>query len=288
MTEVRLFAMENEGPRPLPVPAHVTGFDGLYDGLPLGVYSALRTFNHNQFLYLHRHLARTVKSMRLLGWDYALDEARLRRALHSVCTAYPLPEARVRFDVLAAPATELGTGSRELVALMPFTPVPPALYAQGVRVGLARDLHRVRPLAKTADFAIQRRAYQIGGAIYEYILLDEADRLLEGTGTNFYGVRDGVLYTAGEGVLAGITREIILELAPQVGIPVRQEAVRLADVLALQEAAISGSSRGLLPVVQIGEQVVGDGRVGPVCRRLGAAYDAFVAAAVQPAIPPDA
>ncbi len=284
MNTVQWFAIEAEGVRPLPAPAHIPGFDGLYDGLALGVYSALRSFAHNKFLHLQDHIDRTVRSMQLLGWDYVLDEKRLRRALHEVCTAFPYPEARVRFDVLAAPPTHLGTNSRELIALLPFTPPDPALYERGVVVDVARDLHRSRPLAKTADFAQARQAYQVGGVIYEYILLDEAGHLLEGTGTNFYGVRDGVLRTAGSGVLEGITRRIVLELAAELGIPVDFTAVHLTEIPHLQEAALSGSSRAIVPVVQIGGQVVGDGRPGHICRRLLTAYNLFVSQEIKTAV----
>ena len=73
MSEFQLFAVEDAGPRPLPVPPEATQFTDLYRGLPLGVYDALRTFDHNKFLYLNRHLARTERSMALLGWSYRLD-----------------------------------------------------------------------------------------------------------------------------------------------------------------------------------------------------------------------
>ena len=63
MSEFQLFAVEDAGPRPLPVPPEATQFTDLYRGLPLGVYDALRTFDHNKFLYLNRHLARTERSM---------------------------------------------------------------------------------------------------------------------------------------------------------------------------------------------------------------------------------
>ena len=220
MAHFQLFAVEDAGPRPLPVPEGATQFADLTRGLPLGVYDALRTFDHNKFLYLNRHLARTERSMALLGWQYRLDRSRLLRALHGVVTASEWPEMRVRIDVLAAPAEALGTTSRELIALQPFAPPPPELYEQGVAVDFARDLSRANPLAKTADFAAQRpgtaglAALESGPSAvgradappYEYLLLAPAGRILEGTGTNFWAVRDGVVYTAGEGVLEGITR----------------------------------------------------------------------------------
>lgn len=284
MPEIQLFAIEGAGPRPLPVSPQATSFDDLYDGLALGVYSALRTFDHHKFLYLAHHIARTVNSMRVIGWDYDLDVARLRRALHTVCTAYPFPDARVRFDVLAAPPTQLGTTSRELIGLMPFHPVPPALYQTGVKVAFAPDLHRARPLAKTGDFAQARRPYRSSSTSYDYLLLDDAGHILEGTGTNFFGVREGVLRTAGSGVLEGITRTIILDKAAELGIPVSLDAVHLDEIPHLQEAALSGSSRAIIPVVQIGAMVVGDGRPGPVCQRLLTAYNSFVSQAIKTAV----
>ncbi len=284
METVQLFAVEKAGIRPLPIPHHVTSFDQLYDGLELGVYSALRTFAHNKFLYLADHIQRTRDSMRLLGWPDGLDEAGLRRGLHQACSQYPLPEARVRFDYLAAPPRHLGTDSRLLIGLMPFTPLPPALYQNGVRVGFAPDLARQNPLAKTADFAQARRAYKTGGEIYEYLLLNEQNQILEGTGTNFYGVIDGVFRTAGTGVLAGITRKIILDLVAELNIPLSLEPISVAEIPQLAEAALSGSSRALLPVVQIGDIVVGNGRPGPICQRILAAYHEFVAREVKIAI----
>lgn len=286
MTALQLFAVTGEGPQPLPIPPTTTSFDDLYAGLPLGVYSALRTFEHNKFLFLDAHIARTRRSMALLGWDYTLDERRLRRALHAVCTAYPGDDARVRFDVLAAPATNLDTASRELIALMPFTPPPRHYYTEGVGVDFAPTLVRKRPLVKTADFAQARRAYPAARSqtTYEYLIVSTQGDILEGTGTNFWAVRDGVVWTAGAGVLEGVTRKIILGLLPELGIPLRLEAVHVDDIFRLDEAALSGSSRALLPVVQIAGQAVGNGRPGPICARILAAYNAFLAEAVQTAV----
>ncbi len=307
MTKFQLFAVETAGPRPLRVSPDAVQFADLYRGLPLGVYSALRTFEHNKFLYLSRHLARTERSMALLGWRYTLDRARLLRALDAVVTAAEWPpesgpEMRVRIDVLAAapgdgPAGALGTSSRELIAIQPFTPPPIELYEQGVVVDFAAGLHRDNPLAKTAEFAARRpagaglRALEATAAVsppaaepYEYLLLDDRRRILEGTGTNFWAVRDGVVYTAGEGVLEGITREILLQIIPTLGMEVRTEAVGVEDIPTLDEAALSGSSRAFVPVVAIAGRPVGDGRPGPISRRILAAYHAFVAANVRPAI----
>lgn len=283
----RFFAVTAVGLTPLPIPEGAAQFDDLLAGLPLGVYSALRTFAHNQFLYLDAHLARTEQSMRLLGWPDELDRDSLCAALHEAVTAVPWADSRVRFDILARPAPDkLGTDGRVLLAVTPLIPPPAAYYENGVAVGIAKGLERENPLAKTAVYT-QRRAQFLAAHhedVYEYLLLDGAGRILEGTGTNFWGVRDGALYTAGEGVLEGITRKIILQLAPALGIPVHLEAIPLAAVGTLDEAALSGSSRAFLPVVRVGEQVVGNGRPGPISRQILAAYNEFLAREIRPAL----
>ena len=284
MSEYQLFAVEPDYIRPLPIPDSVKSFADLFDGLPLGVYSALCTFEHNKFLYLEEHIKRTVQSLQLMHWDYQLDELLLRQALHEVCTAYPLPNSRVRFDVLAESPVHLGTNSRLLIGLIPFPGVPDSFYEDGVAVDFAPTLHRENPLAKTADFAQVRRHLVPTETTYEYLLLDEQGHILEGTGTNFYGVRDDMLYTAGEGVLEGITRKIILEQAQLLGISVCLEPIHQDEITTLTEAGISSSSRALLPVVSIAGQIVGNGRPGPICRRMLTAYNSFVSQQIRIAI----
>ncbi len=244
MNDLHLFAVTESGPHPLPIPPHATTQDELYQGLSLGVYTALRTFEQHKFLYLQDHLARISRSMRQLGWHYQLDERRLRQALHTVCRAAPWPEMRVRLDVLAAPVRQAGIEYRELIGLMRFVPLPAALYADGVTVGLAEGLVRGQPLVKTAAFVEARKAYSGGDPpLYERLLLDDKNRILEGISSNFYAVYNGVLRTAGNGVLEGITRKIILDLAVELDIPLRLEAVQIDGIPTLTEAAISSSSR---------------------------------------------
>jgi branched-subunit amino acid aminotransferase/4-amino-4-deoxychorismate lyase len=286
MGDLQLYAVTDGGARELEVPEMVSGFVELYTGLPLGTYSALRTFEHNKFLALSQHIARTILSMELLDMRYHLDEQRLRRALHQVVTAFPAENARVRFDVLAEPATLLGTDSRELIAVMPFTPIPASFYDEGIGAKYAPKLQREMARAKTAEYA-QQRSYLAPGKVqdhYEFLIVDEKGHILEGTTSNFWAVRDGVLRTAGEGMLEGVTRKIILSLLPQLGIAVRFEAVQQEEVPELDEAAISGSSRAVMPVVCIGGERVGDGRPGPLFRRILHAYQAYVAGAIRTAV----
>lgn len=285
MSKPQLFAVETNGPTALPVSPDATGFDAIYTGLALGVYSSLRTFQHNKFLYLEQHLARTVQSMRLSGWTYEWDETLLRRSIDQVCCAYPSDEMRVRIDVLAEPAASLGTSSRVLIGLMPFTPTPAEYYEEGVRVAFAEGLARENPLIKAAGFTEERKAFSTGTPdAYERLLVEPDGTILEGASSNFYGVRDGVVYTANEGILEGITRRILLQNMADLGIPVSFTPVRVDQLDQLDEAAISSSSRALMPVVAIEGAPIGSGKPGPLCNRILTAYRAFVASEVKSAV----
>lgn len=284
MADVVLYVVTSAGAREVTLSSAPASLHDLPQWLPLGVYTSLRTFEQHKFLHLSGHLRRLARSMALLNWRYDLDEAAVRRALHQVCTAYDYPEARVRIDVLARPAPQLGCDSRLLLTLAPLEPPPPSIYEQGVSVALAPQLQRRQPQAKTADFVLARRQVDLNEA-YEILLLDEEGRLLEGSSSNFFAVRDGAVVTAGQGVLEGITRHIVLQLVAEMDMALQLRPVRLAEITQLEEAFLSSSSRGLVPVRQIAAQVVGEGRPGPVTRRLMTAYERFVAQAIRPAVP---
>lgn len=104
--------------------------------------------------------------------------------------------------------------------------------------------------------------------------------LCEGASSNVFYVRAGTLHTAPEeaGILAGITRAAVLDLAREAGIPIELRAPTRRDLDTADEVFLSSSIRGVLPVTRIadttGSRAVADGRPGPVTRRLTALYDA--------------
>jgi len=284
MRDVQLFAVIESGPIPLPVPEQARHVHDLFDDLPVGVYTALATFDHNKFLLLNDHLDRLEKSMDLLDWDYRLDRLSLRRALDQVVSDYPLPNARVRIDVLSQAISVQKVRSRLLIALSPFVPIPETIYEQGVSVGTIRGLVRSQPLVKRADFVFQRRkCFENKPDLYECLLLDDGGYILEGTTSNFFAIRDGRVWTAGEGMLEGIARRIVLQVATETGIPVVLEPVHIDDVRDIDEAALSSSSRAIVPIVKIDQRQIRSGRPGPITGRLLHAYRQVVEQVIRPA-----
>lgn len=274
---IQLFGLSEQGAVALPVAEDAAGFDDLYDGFELGVYTALRTYRHNRFLDLTHHLERTRRSMARFGMDYTLDVRRIRRALHEVCTAYPGADMRVRIDVLATHSRGGAFKGRELIALVPFTAPDPERYWVGARVATTTALQRADPLTKSADFVARRKAVLAAAdGVEEVLLVDRDGRVLEGVSSNFYAVVGGQLRTADECVLEGVTRAIVLQLAAQLKLTVALQAATRDELAEASEAAISSSSRGLMPVVAVDRRAVGQGKVGPVMTMLMQAYEQYL------------
>ncbi len=283
--EIKLYVLADSKAQVIDLPDKEAILTGLHDGLPSGVYTVMRTFDHIKFLHLGDHLSRLERSMAMLGWGYQLDLRTIRHALDRVCSDYDHQDSRVRIDVLSRDESRLIDGNRVLISLTRFEPIPEDIYRLGVQVGIERELYRNQPEVKKAEFAVLRRRYlERDPTRFECLITDDRGAILEGTTSNFFGVRDGVIWTAGKGVLEGIARMIILKLASEAMIPVHLGTVEVAALSKFSETALSSASRGLVPIVQIGDQLIGDGQPGPIAEKLIDNYRAYVVREIRPAI----
>jgi len=241
-----------------------------------GVYTVTNTFETFKVLKFDAHLDRMEDSARRAGIALALDRPRLRAALRQLIAEAGYGDVRFRVTVGKSDPTAF------ILSVEPFKPLAESLIESGVRVVTAPGSARHNAAAKTTDWMHQREAIAraLPPGVYDAILLDDAGNLLEGLAANFYAVRDGLLRTAGAGVLPGIAQQIVFEIAPAV-LPVERTAVHIADLPTLSEAFITSSSRGIVPVVEIDGVRLGDGAPGPYTRALRDAYAAWVAAHLE-------
>jgi branched-chain amino acid aminotransferase len=241
-----------------------------------GVYTITNTFGRTKVLKLDAHWNRLEDSARREGIPLRLDRPRLQAALRQLIEEADYGDVRFRVTVPASDPTCL------ILSCEPFKPLAPAVYQQGVRVVLVQDLARENPEAKTTDWQINRQAIEaaLPNGVFTGILVSDEGELLEGLSSNFYAIVDGTLWTAGGGVLPGIAQLIVLEVAPDV-LPVRRDAPRLADLPRFAEAFLTSASRGIVPIVQINDTVLGEGAPGPLTQTLRARYQAWAAAHME-------
>lgn len=241
---------------------------------PDGIYTVTNTYNTVQTLRLDAHLDRMEDSAQRENITLKLDRPRLRAALRQMILDAGFGDVRFRITV---PRTQ---PDHFILTLEPYKPPAPELISSGVRCITARGLARRNPSAKTNDWTMQRSSFELPVGIYEGLLVDEAGHILEGLSSNFYAVLNGELRTAGEGVLAGIVQQIVFTVAPEI-IPLRRDAIHMDDLPNIEEAFMTSSSRGVIPIIEIDGHPVGDGLPGPHTTAIRSAYVQWVGAHLE-------
>jgi branched-chain amino acid aminotransferase len=104
------------------------------------------------------------------------------------------------------------------------------------------------------------------------IMLDLDGHVAEGPGFNLFAVRGGELFSPPEGILMGITRQTVFELAAEHAIPAREAQLTAYDLYAAAEVFLTSTAGGIMPLVEIDGHPIGDGKPGPVSQRLHGLY----------------
>jgi branched-chain amino acid aminotransferase len=237
--------------------------------LPNGAYTTLRTYDTDRIIGLSAHLQRLIESSALLQRPYPIDPVGIRSALRDVIAREDQAALRVRLTV-PLDFDEI------FISVEPFEVYPSDLYQHGVRCATT-PLSRHTPLAKSTDFIAPSRESKAAfePEIHELLIVNRAGEILEGISSNFYGVLDGMLRTAGQDVLEGITRQIVLQAAVAV-LPIEYRPLKLTEIDRAAEAFITSSSREVMPVIQIDDHIIGTGQPGSITQTLLAKYRAYL------------
>jgi branched-chain amino acid aminotransferase len=277
-TRVLCFRAGDAPGAPRPVDLSGSNLDEMWQRLPTGAYTTLRTWDGRRLIRLEAHVVRLEQSARYAGAGRTIDRVAIRSALAELLPLSGVAgEARVRLLLT------YGAGTGEVYAgTEPLLTPDPGKYDEGVAT-VTCSLARPNPRSKSSAFigpSRQARAALRPGS-EEAVMTGLSGELLEGLTSNFFGVQRGGIWTADEGILVGITRTIVLEQARAAGVPVHLEPVRADDVATLDEAFITSSTRGVMPVVAVDGTTVGCGAPGPVTRMLRERYERQAAAEAE-------
>ena len=160
----------------------------------------------------------------------------------------------------------------------PLPPVPEKYKKQGVAVITMPDIRwqncNIKAITLLPNSLLKQKA-QDQGAFEAFLIRDGF--LTEGAASNAYAVIDGTIYTApkDEKVLPGITREVVLELAHEAGIPFSEQAVSEAQLKQASELWVSSSTKEVLPVTLLDGEPVGTGLPGPLWQQIDALYQLY-------------
>lgn len=229
-----------------------------------GVFDFLRTYNGVPFK-LTEHVQRLQNSAKLIGLSLPWSTAEIEEIAHNTLIHNHLPEANIRIVVTGGASADFITPLDQpslMVIVTPVSEYPKEYYEQGIKV-ITVPIERFIPKAKSLNYISAIGALQQAKQTnaVEALYMNSQGDVLEGTTTNFFVFRGSKLITPKEGILNGITRDVILNLAKD-RFEIVEQSIAYSQLNHCDEAFITSSTKEIMPVVQIDELHISQGKPG--------------------------
>ena len=241
------------------------------------------------FFRFDEYLARFLSSMENLHLDPGMSKRDIKAALHQMVSKSRLRDSYVA--MVCSRGKPKIAGSRDprdcdnhfFAWCVPYVHViKPEVVEQGATAWIAQNAYRipensVNPRVKNyhwGDFT--QGIFEAKDKNYEtVILLDYDGNVTEGPGFNVFAVKDKVLITPDRGVLAGVSRKTVLEIAEHLGINTSVRSLSVEEFLEADEVFLSSSGGGVIPIIRVNETIFGNGASGPISVQLNETYWAW-------------
>lgn len=249
-----------------------------------GIFEGIRSYNGRIF-ELEAHVDRLYDSAKAIALEIPMTRAEMMQAVALACRENGTTDGYIRLVVTR------GVGTLGLNPYLCKTPqviiiaadiqlYPKELYQKGlaiVTVGTIRNLSEaVNPRIKSLNYLnnILAKIEAINAGCMEAVMLNAQGAVAEATGDNIFAVRGNVLRTppVNEGILEGITRDMVIRLAREAGYTVREERMSRYDLYTADEVFLTGTAAEVIGVVNIDRRQIGAGVPGPVTCRLEQMY----------------
>ena len=250
-----------------------------------GLFETMRAYGGRVFR-LDSHLGRLESSSRIL--ELPIDTQELKGAVIDTLQANQLSDARIRITVSIGEGSMVldpdSCGSPTVLVLAAhYQPYSEEVYQRGFRAAVSsirRNSQSPVPRLKSANFlesALAKREARRAG-VDDALFLNEKGLLAEASTSNIFLVTNGVLKTPGldSGLLPGITREVILELASGLGIRAIEQDTGLDELYQAEEAFLTNSMVEIMPLVEVDGKAINSGKPGSVTLELMVAYGEMV------------
>ncbi len=238
------------------------------------------------FFRFDEYLARFLSSMENLHLDPGMSKRDIKAALHQMVSKSRLRDSYVAMvcsrgkPKIAGSRDPRDCGNHFFAWCVPYVHViRPEVVEQGATAWIAQNAYRipensVNPRVKNyhwGDFT--QGIFEAKDKNYEtVILLDYDGNVTEGPGFNVFAVKDKILITPDRGVLAGVSRKTVLEMAEHLGINTSVRSLSVEEFLEADEVFLSSSGGGVIPIIRVNETIFGNGASGPISVQLNETY----------------
>ncbi len=257
------------------------------------VYEVIPAY-HGQLFRLAQHLQRLQASLEAIGLEPSVSVSTWTEVLNELVRRNGGGDLSVYLQVSrGAPAVRdhgfpaADTEPTLFAMASPLKPLPEAVLQQGINVITLEDIRWSLCYIKSTALLpnVLQRQQALNQGVADAILVRDG-RITEATAANVFLVHDHTLLTPPRStlILAGITRDLILELAVAHGIAWREEELPKALLSQASEVWLTSSTKEMIPVTRVDDQPIGDGRPGPVWRQFTALLQAYKDEARQSAM----
>jgi D-alanine transaminase len=253
-----------------------------------GIYEVIRVYEGNMFT-AKEHIDRFYESADKIKLVIPFTKDVFHKMVYDLIEANEVSTGQVYVQITR------GTSARQ--HQFPSTPVAPVItaytkevprpvtqLANGVSAKTVEDIRWLRCDIKSLNLLgnvmAKQEAHEAG--CYE-ALLHRGDIITEGSSSNMYGIKDGVMYThpATNLILNGITRRVILECCNEIGLSVVEQPISLSEIFTNDEFFMSSTTSEITPIVMIDGQKVGTGIPGEWTKKLQTAFEAKITQSVN-------
>ncbi len=229
-----------------------------------GVFDYTRSY-HGKPFKLHEHILRLERSAQAIALKLPWSTTELEAIVQATFDRNDFPDAGIRIVLTGGPSDDLMTPHHQPSIVVMITPIKSSVtaqQAQGVKVTTVA-MDRILPTVKSINYmgaVMAVEAAKRQGAV-EAIYRTADGRLTEGTRANLFVLRGKQLITPKTEVLAGITRAVVLEIAED-DFEVQESDIFYTELASYDEVFITSSTKEILPVVQVDDLQIGDGKPG--------------------------
>lgn len=241
--------------------ARVSAFDPafLYGD---GIFETLRTYKGVIF-QMDEHLERLYESARMRGWKLTWKPTDIAEAAQKTLAKNDFKESRIR--IMITPGVRRPT---LFIWVQALEDLPNAIYERGVSA-ITFPLERAFPQMKTTSMQaiLIARAEMERKRAFEALLINHKNCITEGTWTNIFIIKKKLVITPRLGVLLGTTRGLVLKISRPL-LRVKQRDITRRELLNADEAFLTNSPKGIVPLVRVDGEKIGTGRPGPVTKHI--------------------
>ncbi len=252
-----------------------------------GVFEGIRVYGGKVFL-LEEHLKRLYEGARAIRLEIPVSQPELASAVEETVEANNLQDGYIRL-VITRGAGSLGLDIRRtsnpqvIIIADTISLYPPELYEQGLKLITASTIRNhpqaLSPQVKSLNYLnnILAKIEGTDADCLEALMMNHKGEVAECTGDNIFIVKNGVLKTppTDAGILEGITRAAVIQLAKQAGLDVREVTLTRHDIYTADECFLTGSAAEVIAAVSLDCRQIGDGKPGPITKDLKKRFEAL-------------